>query len=183
MSAEEKTTWLKYQKKPDEKFFVCTFRMDARLPALWLSTAYPEPLFSIKRNFSPKKSNRAWCTDFTYMTLTNGTMRYNCSIIDLYDRSVVASENSSFITSSLVERTLGKVLSSSKAISQNLILHSDKWSQITSAELVQHCRKLGSSQSMSRAGCPYDNAPMERDYNTLKTELIYQHNLDDCKMN
>ena len=29
---------------------------------------------------------------------------------------------------------------------------------------------------MSRAGCPYDNAPMERDYNTLKTELIYQHN-------
>lgn len=31
---------------------------------------------------------------------------------------------------------------------------------------------------MSRAGCPYDNAPMERDYNTLKTELIYQHNFE-----
>ena len=25
---------------------------------------------------------------------------------------------------------------------------------------------------MSRAGCPYDNASMERYYNTLKTELI-----------
>ena len=36
----------------------------------------------------------------------------------------------------------------------------------------------GISQSMSRAGCPYDNAPMERDYNTLKTELIYQHNFE-----
>ncbi len=26
---------------------------------------------------------------------------------------------------------------------------------------------------MSRAGCPYDNAPMERYYNTLKNEHIY----------
>ena len=25
---------------------------------------------------------------------------------------------------------------------------------------------------MSRAGCPYDNAPMDRYYNTLKTKLI-----------
>ena len=29
----------------DEKLFVRTFRMDARLPALWLSTVYPKPLF------------------------------------------------------------------------------------------------------------------------------------------
>lgn len=35
-----------------------------------------------------------------------------------------------------------------------------------------------SSQSMSRAGCPYDNAPMERYYNTLKTELIYQYRFE-----
>ena len=29
----------------DEKLSVHTFRTGARLPALWLSTAYPEPLF------------------------------------------------------------------------------------------------------------------------------------------
>ena len=28
---------------------------------------------------------------------------------------------------------------------------------------------------MSKAGCPYDNAPMERFYNTFKNELIYQN--------
>ena len=32
--------------KSDDKLFVRTFSMDARLPALRLSTAYPEPLFS-----------------------------------------------------------------------------------------------------------------------------------------
>ena len=71
-----------------------------------------------------------------------------------------------------------KTLSSAKAIPQNLILHSDQGSQFTSAEFVQHCRKLGISQSMSRAGCPYDNEPMERCYNTLKTELIYQYRFE-----
>ena len=29
---------------------------------------------------------------------------------------------------------------------------------------------------MSKAGYPYDNAPMERYYNTLKNELIYHYN-------
>ena len=66
-----------------------------------------------------------------------------------------------------------KTLSSAKAIPQNLILHSDQGSQFTSAEFVQHCRELGISQSMSRAGCPYDNVLQERHYHTLKTELIY----------
>ena len=28
---------------------------------------------------------------------------------------------------------------------------------------------------MSKAGYPYDNAPMERYFNTLKNDLIYQH--------
>ena len=105
-------------------------------------------------------------------------MRYNCSIIDLYDRSVVASENSSFIASSLAVRTLEKALLSSKAISQNLILHSNQGSPFTSAEFIQHFQKLGISQSMSRAGCPYDNTPMERYYNTLKTESIYQNRFE-----
>ena len=31
---------------------------------------------------------------------------------------------------------------------------------------------------MSRAGCPYDNAPMERYYHTLKTELIYHYRFE-----
>ena len=75
-------------------------------------------------------------------------------------------------------RKLEKTLSSSKTISQNLILHSDQGSQFTSAEFVQHCRMLEISQSMSCVGCPYDNAPMERYYSTLKTELIYQYHFE-----
>ena len=38
----------------------------------------------LKRNFVADKANQVWCTDFTYVFLTNGFMRYNCTIVDLY---------------------------------------------------------------------------------------------------
>ena len=34
---------------------------------------------------------------------------------------------------------------------------------------------MGIPQSMTKASYPYDNAPMERYFNTLKNELIYLH--------
>ena len=42
----------------------------------------------------------------------------------------------------------------------------------TSKEFTDVCVKNHVQQSMSRAGCPYDNAPMERFYNTLKNEYF-----------
>ena len=132
----------------------------------------------LNQNFSVSEQNRVWCTDFTYLFLSNGTVRYNCTIIDLHDRSVVASENGSWITSELAIRTLEKALEATGCKSEELILHSDQGSQFTSLEFISYCEEKGITQSMSRAGCPYDNAPMERYYNTLKAELVYQFNFD-----
>jgi len=56
-----------------------------------------------------------------------------------------------------------------------LILHSDQGSKYTSKEFTDYCESVGITQSMSRAVCLYDNATMERYYNTLKNELIYHH--------
>ena len=39
-----------------------------------------------------------------------------------------------------------------------------------SKEYTEFCESLGITQSMSKAGYPYDNAPMERYFNTLKDE-------------
>lgn len=51
-------------------------------------------------------------------------------------------------------------------------------SQYTSKELVEYCEANAITQSMSKAGYPYDNAPMERYFNTLKNELINLHSYD-----
>lgn len=114
-------------------------------------------------------------TDFTYLFLADGSKRYNCSIIDLHDRSVIASITDSSITADLARRTLQKALDSQPDIKGVLILHSDQGSQFTSKEFVEYCEKMKVTQSMSKAGYPYDNAPMERYFNTLKNDLIYNH--------
>ena len=60
------------------------------------------------------------------MSMENYEVRYNCTIIDLHDRSVVASITDRHITSDLAIRTLKKALESQPALKGKLILHSDQ---------------------------------------------------------
>lgn len=131
----------------------------------------------LKRDFTANKPNEKWCTDFTYLHLSTGEKRYNCSILDLYDRSIVASVTSNRINSKLAIDTLKMALKSVKK-GDEIILHSDQGSQYTSKSFTQFCSQNKITQSMSRAGCPYDNAPMERFFNTLKCEFYYLFNFN-----
>ena len=124
----------------------------------------------LKQSFQADGINQKWCTDFTYLFLENHDVRYNCTIIDLHDRSVVASITDRHITSDLAIRTLQKALDSQPAPKGELILHSDQGAQYTSKAFVEFCESVHVTQSMSKAGYPYDNAPMERYFNTLKNE-------------
>lgn len=129
----------------------------------------------LNQDFKTETRNKKWCTDFTYLFLTDGSKRYNCSIIDLFDRSIVASLNGKEITSKLAIDTVKKALAGQPKGQLELTLHSDQGTQFTSKEFIEFCESVGITQSMSKAGYPYDNAPMERYYNTLKNELIYHH--------
>ena len=99
----------------------------------------------------------------------NGKFRYNCSIIDLFDRSAVASINSNYINTDLAIETLKKALE--KEHYPEVILHSDQGIQFTSWDFVNFWKDNNVTQSMSKAGWPYDNAPMERFYNNI---TVYQ---------
>ena len=125
----------------------------------------------LNQDFISTRRNAKWCIDFTYLYLSNGAKRYNCSIIDLYDRRIVASVNGRKINTALAKETVFKALQSNENVA-DLVLHSDRGSQFTSKEFVEFCKENSITQSMSKAGCPYDNAPMERYFNTLKAELI-----------
>ena len=90
----------------------------------------------------------------------------------MHDRSVIASITDRNITSDLAIRTLKKALDSQPKIQGELILHSDQGVQFTSKAFTEFCKENNITQSMSKAGYPYDNAPMERYFNTLKNECI-----------
>jgi len=53
-----------------------------------------------------------------------------------------------------------------------LLVYSDQGSQYTSKEFTEFCENLSITQSMSKARHPYDNAPTERYFNTLKMLLF-----------
>lgn len=177
---KSKNTILKYMQEMGLKSIV-----RRRKPAYQKGSAHKIFKNLLNRKFEATKPNQIWCTDFTYLYLSNGKTRYNCTIIDLYDRSVVATLNGNYITSQLAINTLKIAIARHKPGS-GLILHSDQGSQYTSKDFTDFCSKSKISQSMSRAGCPYDNAPMERFYNSLKNEFIYlysfknEHVLDTC---
>ena len=60
----------------------------------------------LKQKFHADRPNQKWCTGFTYLFLKNGDVRYNCTVLDFYDKSTVASITDRHITSDLVIRTL-----------------------------------------------------------------------------
>ena len=131
----------------------------------------------LNQDFHANEINQKWCTDFTYLFLSDGEVRYNCSIIDLHDRSIVASITDRKMTSDLAIRTLRKAIDSQSSIKGDLILHSDQGTQYTSKAFVDFCESVHVTQSMSKAGYPYDNAPMERYFNTLKNECTDLYDL------
>jgi len=62
-----------------------------RKPKYEQGTAHKVYENKLNQDFHSDDINQKWCTDFTYLFLTDTSKRYNCTIIDLHDRSVVAS--------------------------------------------------------------------------------------------
>ena len=125
----------------------------------------------LKQDFTAIRPNEKWCTDFTYLYLSDGAKRYNCSIIDLYDKSVLATLNSKRIDAELAIQTL-QIALDRNPVKGKIILHSDQGSQYTSRAFTEFCEGKGIQQSTSKAGCLYDNSPMESFYGTFKSEFI-----------
>ena len=65
---------------------------------------------------------------------------------------------------------------------EGIIVHSDQGSQYTSKAFIEFCKSVHVTQSMSKAGYPYDNAPMERYFNTLKNECtnLYEFTTEEA---
>ena len=129
----------------------------------------------VKRKFKTKGLNQIWCTDITYLIWGN-KRAYLSTIIDLYDRHVVAYQISKRNDLELVISTLNKAIKNEKDV-HGLILHSDQGFQYTSNEYKAICASKGISISMSRKGTPIDDSPMESWHGILKKETLYNNNI------
>lgn len=131
----------------------------------------------VKRQFNVSKRNRIWVTDITYLIFGN-KRAYLSTILDLYDRRVVAYKISKTNNIPLVINTLNEAIAKTKDV-RNLILHSDQGFQYTSYEYKAICEANGILISMSRKGTPIDDSPMESFHGILKKETLYNNCITD----
>ena len=123
----------------------------------------------LARNFTADEPNRKWVTDITYLPTTTGWV-YLAVVIDLFSRKAVGWSIGASLATELVSSALRQAIERRRPNCRGLLHHSDRGCQYTSDDYQGTLKRLGIACSMSRRGCCYDNAVMERFFWSLKHE-------------
>ena len=123
----------------------------------------------LNQEFSADAPNRKWVTDITYLPTRSGWV-YLAVVLDLFSRKVVGWSITDSLATTLVSTALRNAIESRRPETRRLLHHSDRGCQYTSDCYQTTLRTLGITCSMSRTGCCYDNAVMERFFWSLKHE-------------
>lgn len=120
--------------------------------------------------FAANVPNQKWVTDITYLPTQTGWV-YLAAVLDLFSRKIVGWSISDSLATPLVSDALRTAIEMRRPENfAELIHHSDRGCQYTSDTYQKTLKTLGITCSMSRTGCCYDNAVMERFFWSLKHE-------------
>ena len=123
----------------------------------------------LNREFAASAPDRKWVTDITYLPTRTGWV-YLAVVMDLFSRRIVGWSMSESLATVLVSAALRHAIEARHPNGRQLLHHSDRGCQYTSDAYQHTLRTLGITCSMSRTGCCYDNAVMERFFWSLKQE-------------
>lgn len=138
----------------------------------------------LDRDFTADAPNRKWVTDITYLRIATGWV-YLAVVIDLFSRKAVGWSISASLATDLVSGALRQAIETRRPDGKQLLHHSDRGCQYTSDAYQKTLRTLGITCSMSRTGCCYDNAAMERFFWSLKHEWTNHEsfaNLEEARL-
>jgi transposase InsO family protein len=129
----------------------------------------------LNRDFRTSAPDRAWVTDFTYVSTWSG-FAYVAFAIDLYSRAVVGWSTAATKDVAFVEACLSMALwrrdHAGRPVPEGMIHHSDAGSQYTSIRFTETLALQGLSASIGSVGDAYDNAAAESFMGLFKNEAI-----------
>jgi len=134
----------------------------------------------LDRDFTADAPNRKWVTDITYLATATGWV-YLAVVIDLFSRKAVGWSIGDSLSTALVSDALRKAIEKRRPDGIKLLHHSDRGCQYTSDAYQQTLKSMGITCSMSRTGCCYDNAAMERFFWSLKHEWTNHETFADLE--
>jgi putative transposase len=124
----------------------------------------------LQREFSVAAPNKVWCGDVTYIWAGTQWL-YLAVVMDLYARKIVGWSCSDSPDSVLTCAAL-RMAYESRGKPEQVMYHSDQGCHYTSLKYRQQLWRYRITQSMSRRGNCWDNAPMERFFRSFKTEWM-----------
>jgi putative transposase len=99
-------------------------------------------------------------------------------ILDLFTRKAVGWAMREHMRAELTIAALTMAIQRRRP-GPGLVHHSDRGRQYAAGDYRKILQAAAITQSMSRKGNCWDNAPMESFFGTLKTELVHQHGYPD----
>ena len=125
----------------------------------------------LNREFKQEIPGKVLLTDITYLYYGKGQKAYLSTIKDGSTNEILAYHVLDRITLDLATDTLVKLKRNRKVkLAKDAFIHSDQGGHYTSPTFQKHVKKLGLSQSMSRRGNCWDNAPQESFFGHFKDE-------------
>ena len=138
----------------------------------------------LAREFQAQAPNQKWAADITYLP-TNAGWVYVAIVMDLFSRKIVGWNISNQLSTPLVTGAFHRAIRLRSPETKSLLHHSDRGCQYTSDEFQNLLRTMNITCSMSRVGCCYDNAVVERFFWSLKHEWTKHrryNNLEEARL-
>ncbi|MDZ7657653.1 IS3 family transposase [Fodinibius sp.] len=155
----------------------------SRIRKKWVNTTqsnhrWPVAPNLLGRSFFPENLSQVWVSDITYIRSEAGWL-YLTTVMDLGDRQILGWSLSDQMSAEQTSIAALEEAVSRRRPAEDLLYHSDQGVQYACEEFTSKLRTHRITQSMSRKGNCWDNAPAESFFKTLKYELDmpdrYQH--------
>ncbi|MGM1020401.1 MAG: IS3 family transposase [Bacillota bacterium] len=135
------------------------------------------PANILNREFNQTESKRVVVSDLTYVKVRN-EWHYICVLLDLFNREIIGHSVGPHKDTALVSRAFATVKGD---LSQIQWFHTDRGSEFKNQKMDELLETFEIGRSLSKKGCPYDNAVAEATYKIMKTEFVNQMNFQSLR--
>lgn len=129
----------------------------------------------VDRQFDDQDHLDVVVSDLTYVRVGGG-WNYICVLIDLFNREIIGYSAGRNKDAQLVSRAFASVKNNLSKIS---IFHTDRGNEFKNKLIDETLDTFKINRSLSKKGCPYDNAVAEATFKIVKTEFVRQYTFDN----
>ena len=131
----------------------------------------------VNREFDNRNKLDVVVSDLTYVNV-QGKWHYICVLLDLYNREIIGYAAGAHKNAQLVYKAFATVKANLKDIA---IFHTDRGNEFKNNVIDELLETFDIRRSLSKKGCPYDNAVAEATFKIIKTEFAFNKTFDSLE--